>query len=136
MSCVPYIYLTAANAGTVEQNGMFPIGDVVIQKGNQCQLSGNSVRCRGCSAFEVAGTITISQVDTSSSTPPLLSVAVCKDGSQVLGGEYSATSSGTVTIPIFTCVTGDCCNVASIGVKNLGPEVALDDLSLRIKPVM
>lgn len=136
MSCTPYIYLANSNAGPVEQDGMVPLGEVVLQRGNACSLSGNSVRCRGCAAFEVSGTVTLSQVDTSSSTPPELSIAVCKDGTEVLGGVYSATSTGTVTIPVFTCVPGDCCNVASIGIKNLGPKANVDASSIRIKPVM
>lgn len=128
-----FVYVSKQNSGEVPEGGTFPLGTVVRRAGCGCDLSGDGVVCQGTGWFEVTGTLTVSQTDTSGSTAPVLAAAVMQDGKPVMGGAAAASSAGTATLPLHCIVRNDCCASSTVTVQNAGPAVEAGNLALTVR---
>lgn len=135
MTCDPFVYISNQEGGSVDTNGNVPLGNIVHKTCSQCDLSGDSILCRGVGAFEATGTITISQTDISGSTPPILTIGLFKNEHKLIDSVVSGNSSGTVTFPLHTVFRNTGSEAAVLTVKNLGPEFDLVNINLLVKPV-
>lgn len=135
MACEPFIYVANSDTAEVAEGGYVPLGNVVHQSCRACQLVGNAIVCKGKSAFQIDADITVSQVDDSASTPPVLSATLTRNGDAIDGGNASASSSGTVALPLHAIVRNDSCVASTIAIKNTGPAFTVGNVSLSVKPV-
>lgn len=138
--CTPFVYVANSGVSNIPRNGTIPLGSVVREKTTCCgdgvRLDGDSLICKGHGrAFLVLGNVSVSQVDTSGSTDPVLSVALLQNGSVVPGSETYASSPGTVTLPISAVVRNAVASSSVLTLSNTGPAVDLLGCALTVIPV-
>lgn len=139
--CTPFISVANSGVSNIPRGGTIPLGSVVREHNRccgdvSCKLSGDGIQIKGrLQAFFVTGHVTVSQVDTSSNTPPVLSVSLLQNGTAIQGSTVSESSSGTVTLPISSVVRNDAVSSSVLTLSNAGPEVDLVNSSLTVLPI-
>lgn len=139
--CTPFVSTANSGVNNIATNGTIPLGSVTREYNRccgdvSCKLDGDSITIKGrLQAFLVIGHVTLEQVDTSSSTPPVLSISLLQNGTTVQGSRVSGSSSGRITFPICSVVRNDAVSSSIITLFNTGPEVNLINCAVTVIPV-
>lgn len=139
--CTPFLSTVNTGVSGIQTDATIPFGSVTREHNRccgdvSCKLDGTGIVIKGArQAFLVSGHVTISQVDTSSSTAPTLSIELLQNGVKVQGSEVSGSSAGTITLPICSVVRNDSTTSSVLTLSNTGPEVDLVNCSVTILPI-
>lgn len=135
MSCKSLISVATTSSASVVTNGLLPLGTIVRKRGNEINLSGNSVAITdtGSNYYRVSVTATF--------TVPVagdVTLALLQNGTAVTG----ATASTTITTAdteirslSFEAIvrTFNCCGLDSLSIASTGVGATFSNIAMQVE---
>lgn len=135
MSCKSLINVATTSSVSVVTNGTLPLATIVRRRGNDVNLSGNSVAITDCGSNYYLVTV------TATFTAPTVGTVILnlqQNGTNVTGATASTTittASTEVRSLSFSAVvrTFNCCGIDSLSIVNSGVGATFTNIAIQVE---